>query len=143
MAAILRSMAFGVWVGAMIGFAFFFAPIAFHQFGPTPHFAEAIAQTVTAITRLGYGCTAVIVAGVLFEWRSRPVLIVSAALALLMCALGYYEVHVVVVQMRGTPLQTPAYAALHARSSLVYSLVLIAGIAGWALAAWPPRARRS
>jgi hypothetical protein len=142
MIAVLRSMAFGLWVGSMAAFAFVFAPIAFGQFGATPHFAAVIAQTVTAITRLGYGCAAVIVASASIEWRTRRLSIVPAILALLMCGLGYYEVHVVVAQMRGTPLQTPAYAALHARSSAVYSIILAAGVVGWAIAAWPSEQHR-
>lgn len=142
MLTVLRTFAFGLWVGAMTGFAFIFAPIAFRTIGPTPAFAATIASSIGALTAFGYGCAALaVVTSALEVPRSRR-MIVPLAAALVMAALGYYETAVIVPSMQHTPLQTPAYDALHRRSSGVYSAILLLGIAGWAAGALAPRPRR-
>jgi hypothetical protein len=142
MLTVLRNLAFGLWVGAMTGFAFIFAPIAFHAVGPTPAFATTIASVVRALTTFGYICAIVaIVASALDLSRSRRMLVPLVA-ALAMSALGYYETRVIVPQMERTALQTPAYDALHRRSSSVYSVILLLGVAGWVAGALPARPKR-
>ncbi|MDQ2872913.1 MAG: DUF4149 domain-containing protein [Candidatus Eremiobacteraeota bacterium] len=137
MLSMLRVLALGLWVGAMTGFAFIFAPIAFHTIGPTASFAATIASSVQAITIFGYICAAVAIGVSIVLMRAMPrrsfAIIVLAAI---MSALGFYESHAIVPLMQSTPLQTPAYDALHRRSSSIYSVVLIAGLAAFVLAAW-------
>lgn len=122
----------------MTGFAFIFAPIAFHTIGPTPKFAATIAATIGTIAFFGYICAAVAALATLpsfvaFPRRSCAVL----ALLLLMTVLSFYETRAVVPRMEVTPLQTPAYDRLHERSSLVYGIVLLSGLAAFVIAAWP------
>jgi hypothetical protein len=132
---VLRFYAFGLWTGAMVGFAFFFAPAAFAHVGPTPAFAATIAASIVAITYFGYVCGGVAVLSALLELRSNRSAVWLAVIAVIMCALGAYETNVVVPLMQHTPLQTPAYDALHHRSSSVYSIVLLLGILAIALSA--------
>jgi hypothetical protein len=56
-----------------------------------------------------------------------------------MIALGYVETQFVLPRMELTPLQTPAYEALHKQSSTIYSIVLLSGIVAFVLAALPNR----
>lgn len=133
--AVLRSYAFGLWTGAMVGFAFFFAPAAFAHVGPTPAFAATIAASIIAITYFGYVCGGIVILCALLELRSNRSAIWLAAIAVVMCALGAYETNAVVPLMQHTPLQTPAYDALHRRSSSIYSVILLLGLAGMALTA--------
>lgn len=126
--AVLRSYAFGLWTGAMVGFAFFFAPAAFAHVGPTPAFAATIAASIIAITYFGYVCGGIVVLSALLELRSNRNILWLAAIAVVMCALGAYETNAVVPLMQHTPLQTPAYDALHRRSSSIYSVVLLLGL---------------
>jgi divalent metal cation (Fe/Co/Zn/Cd) transporter len=116
----------------MVGFAFFFAPAAFAHVGPTPAFAATIAASIVAITYFGYVCGGVVVLSAVLEMRSNRSAVWLAAIALIMCALGAYETNVVVPLMQHTQLQTPAYDALHRRSSSVYSIVLLLGLVGMA-----------
>ncbi len=115
----------------MAGFAFIFAPAAFAHVGPTAAFAATIAASIRGLTFFGFGCAAVLVLASLAEFRRLWWL---AAIAVVMCALSWYEVQVVVPLMERTPLQTPAYEALHHRSSAVYSAVLLLGLLGLGIA---------
>jgi ABC-type transport system involved in multi-copper enzyme maturation permease subunit len=140
MFSLLRLLALGLWVGAMIGFAFIFAPIAFATIGPTPAFAATIARVVGAVTVFGYACAliAVLASVALFGSQSRRSIAI-VTLVVIMSALGLYETHAIVPLMQSTPLQTPAYDALHRRSSAVYSAILLCGLAAFVMSAWPTR----
>ena len=123
---VIRIVALGLWVGAMTGFAFLFAPIAFAHVGPTPQFAATIAGSVRAIAAFG-GWLAVIAAAItvfakLETMRVRIAIVISTALAL---ACSTYEVRAIIPKMQATPLLTAAYEALHRQSSGVYSAVLV------------------
>lgn len=141
--AVLRLYAFGLWTGAMVGFAFFFAPAAFAHVGPTQAFAATIAASITAITYFGYVCGGVVVLSALFDVRCNRSILWLAAIAVVMCALGAYETNVIVPLMQHTPLQTPAYDALHHRSSSVYSVVLLLGLIAVALSALMQRRKQA
>ncbi len=125
----LRIIILGLWVGAMVGFAFVFAPIAFAHIGPTPAFAAAIAACVQTIVRVG-GWIAVAAAAITvfagLESRRAAALIVG--LLALAIACGAYETSVIVPHMQQTPLLTPAYEALHRESSSVYGIALLAAL---------------
>lgn len=119
----------------MVGFAFLFAPTAFSHVGPTPAFAATIADTIGKLTVLGYACAAIVLLASLPRIAVAPRLRLLVALAAIMCALGWYEVHAIVPLMNQTPLQTPAYDALHRRSSTIYSIILLLGLTGLLLTA--------
>lgn len=139
---ILRLLALGLWVGAMIGFAFIFAPIAFANVGPTPAFAATVAHTLERLTQLGGVLGAFAVAVTVFG-RPEPRRTSAAIVACIavMISLGFVETAAVIPHMQATPLQTPAYDALHKQSSTIYSIVLLCGIAAFVLSALPARAR--
>lgn len=122
----------------MAGFAFLFAPIAFAHIGPTPAFAATIAASVRAITQSGNWLAVIAVAITVFvrlEPR-RTAAVIVACIAIAIVA-GLVETQFIVPQMQQTPLQTPAYDALHRKSSGVYSIVLLAGLASLVLSSRP------
>lgn len=136
---VVRVLAFGVWTGAMVGFAFIFAPAAFAHVGPTPAFAATIATAIRGITDLGYGCAALVILASRPKIGRTGLLWWLIAIAVLMSALGWYEVHAIVPAMESTALRTPAYDALHHRSSTIYSVILLLGLAGLVLSVLEPR----
>ena len=123
----------------MIGFAFIFAPSAFSHIGATPAFAATIAASIRGVTVFGYGCTTAVVLACIPGLRRVPRNWWLIAIALVMSALGWYEVQMVVPLMERTALQTPAYDALHHQSSSVYGVILILGLAGLGLSATEKR----
>ncbi|MHB8147649.1 MAG: hypothetical protein ACYDGM_10380 [Vulcanimicrobiaceae bacterium] len=138
----LRVLVLGIWLGAMIGFAFLFAPAAFAHVGPTPAFAATIATSVGLLTRLGDWCGIVAAAITVFAYleRRRVAAIIVACITLAM-AFGFAEMQWVVPQMQSTPLRTAAYDALHQRSSAMYAIIVLAVVAAFALSAWRPQTR--
>lgn len=131
-------LSLGLWVGALAGFAFFFAPPTFAAMGPTPQFAALVAGIIEHLTDLGYVCSvlAVVALAVLLRDRVAPRTTVASILLVgLMAALSWFEASSVVPQMRVTAVRTPAYAGLHHRSSTVYGTVLILGAIALSLAA--------
>lgn len=129
-ANIAMTLSLGLWVGALAGFAFFFAPLAFAAMGPTPHFAAMIASIIERLTDFGYVCAIAAIAGVLAALRRsvRRSLIAIAAIVMLMAGLSWFEAAEIVPQMRVTPVATPAYAGLHHRSGTVYGSIFILGL---------------
>jgi hypothetical protein len=143
MLRIVRIFAFGLWLGVMTGFAFLFAPVAFARIGPTPQFAGMIAAVIEQITNFGYGCAAVAIAASIPDVRRDSRLWAVIALALLMALLGWFEVGAIIPAMQHIPLMTPAYEALHRRSSSVYGAVMVLGAIALVLSATSPRSRFS
>jgi hypothetical protein len=140
MLSVIRLLALGLWVGAMAGFAFIFAPIAFRTIGPTPQFAAMIASTVGVLTTFGYACALIAALATLPALKAHPRHSAAVlALLVLMTVFGFYETHAIVPLMQSTTLQTPAYDALHRRSSSVYSVILVSGIVAFIVSATMPR----
>ncbi|MDQ6929230.1 MAG: DUF4149 domain-containing protein [Candidatus Eremiobacteraeota bacterium] len=127
-ARVARTLAVGLWVGAMAGFAFIFAPIAFHVLGATPAFAAIIAATIRVLTAFGAACAVVAIASTYLLGASRPRALAIATALLVMVGLCIVEVAFIVPQMERTALHTSAYSSLHGESSAVYSVVLLLGI---------------
>jgi len=128
----IRSLLLGLWVGAMAGFAFIFAPIAFAHVGPTPAFAATIAACVRSIAAGGaaLGILAALATLAVREApRTKAIVIGCIALAL---AFSAFETAAIVPAMEKTPLLTPAYESLHRMSSGVYSAVLIFALGAFA-----------
>lgn len=138
----LRLLVLGIWVGAMVGFAFIFAPTAFASVGPTPAFATTIARSLERLTMLG-GMLGAFAAAITVFARAEGPRTQAAIVACItvMLALGFVETSVVVPRMQATPLLTPAYAALHKESSTIYSIVLLCGVLAFVLCARAPRVR--
>ena len=137
-----RSFALGIWVGGMLTFAFIFAPTAFHHLGATPAFAATIAATLSSLTYFGFGC-AVIAVVISFVLGIRTMKNLTVTLgALIATASGIVELAFIIPRMQQTPLQTPAYEALHHLSSGIYSIALITAATAFAVAAWDSHRER-
>ena len=134
MLSLIRTIVFGLWVGALAGFAFLFAPIAFAHVGPTAPFAATIAACVGALVRAGDWagilCAAITVFGRLESRRAAAAIVLCVAAAV---ALGYVETTLIVPRMQETALLTPAYEALHRQSSAVYGTAFLAALAAFAI----------
>ena len=135
-ARIVLLLALGSWVGALAGFAFFYAPRTFAVMGPTPQFAALIAGIIENLTDFGYACAVVAAVALLVLMRARVRLALATLLVVIvMTVLGWVEMSAVVAPMRVTAVRTPAFAGLHRRSSIVYGSVLVLGVVALALAA--------
>ncbi|HEX3468525.1 MAG TPA: DUF4149 domain-containing protein [Candidatus Elarobacter sp.] len=134
--AAIEVPALGIWCGALLGFAFVSAPLAFNLVAPidVARFAALTAASVGALTLWGYvlGAIAVVVALVRSAGAAdRTWDFARAALVLIALGLATYEQRGIVPAMAATPdVFSPAYRALHARSSAVYGgVTLLAAIA--------------
>lgn len=139
--AAIEIPALGIWLGALVGFAFISAPLAFRFVAPldVTRFAGLIAATIAELTLWGYVLGAIAMLAALARatfagdrvWDA--VRIVLAALAL---ALTFYHQHAVVPAMLAVPdLSSPAYHALHARSTQIYGAAVLCVLAALVLAA--------
>jgi hypothetical protein len=130
----LRILLLSLWVGAMAGFAFVFAPIFFHHVGPTAAFAASVAASVSTIVRVG-DWIAVLAAAITvlarLESRGMGVAIVGCLAVATLC--GFIELSWIVPRMERTPLLTPAYDALHRESSAVYGIAFLTGLSALVL----------
>jgi hypothetical protein len=139
---VIRVVALGLWVGALAGFAFFFAPIAFAHVGPTQAFADTIATCVLALARFGWLLGGIAVAAALFDRSAAPPMARITTLAVILAiGLSIVEVVAIVPHMQTTPLGTPAYDALHKQSGLVYGLALLCALGGLVASSWRPAYR--
>ena len=139
--AAIEIPALGIWLGALVGFAFISAPLAFRLVAPldVARFAGLIAGTVADLTVWGYvlGGIAILVALVRASfagdrvWDAARIVLVAIALVL-----TFYHQHAVVPAMLAVPdFTSPAYHALHARSTQIYGAALLCVLAALVLAA--------
>ncbi len=139
--AAVEITALGVWLGALIGFAFVSAPLAFHLIAPldVARFAALTAGQLAVLTKWGYALGGVALLVALLRSASagdRTWDIARAALVALALALSTYHQRVIVQAMQITPdVTSPAYHALHARSTQVYGAVVLLGLIALVLAA--------
>lgn len=135
MAALVRRLLLGLWVGALVSFAFLFAPTAFAHVGPTAPFAATIGACVRELVMVGdwiaISCAGITVVTRLESRRVAAAIVACLALAVL---LGYVETAAIVPQMERTALLTPAYEALHRQSSAVYGSALLFVLVAFVLA---------
>lgn len=136
--SVVRIVLLGVWVGAMVGFAFLFAPIAFAHIGPMTPFAATIGASVRAIDNLGFvlGAIAIVITltATLDPVRMRIAIVTTILIAFIGTAI---ESWAIVPRMETTPLLTAAYESLHHQSSGVYSVVLLCALAAFVLSSLP------
>jgi hypothetical protein len=131
--------AIGLWLGALCGFAFIFAPAAFRIVPDLTQFADL---TVTNLRILAYvgavcGVLAIVVALVRsFDAADRTNDIVRAALILIALLLVAYETFAIVPAITAIPdVHSADFAALHERSSQVYGGVIVLAFAALVMAA--------
>ncbi len=136
--AAIELPALGIWLGALAGFAFVAAPVTFRLIAPVDvtRFSTVIAQQLGILTTWGYVLGGIALVAELL--RPAPARAILVALAI---ALAFYHEHVIVQAMLGiADVTSPAYHALHSRSTQIYGgvvvLLLIATV--WAAASRKP-----
>jgi hypothetical protein len=143
--AAIEIPALGIWLGSLVSFAFVVAPVAFRVVAAADvaRFSLLISGTLDLLTRWGYvlGGIALVVALVrASNAGDRTWDIVRAFLVAIALALSAYHEHVVVRAMLAiTDVNSPAYRALHTRSTEIYGAVVLVTLVALILAA----ARRS
>jgi len=139
--AAIEIPALGIWLGALIGFAFLSAPLAFRIVGSLDlaRFATLIASNIGELTIMGYilGGIALVVAFLRARfagdrgWDAVRILLIVFALGL-----ATFEQRAIVPAMeRITDVTSVRYHALHQRSSQVYGAVVLLDLAALVLAA--------
>jgi hypothetical protein len=125
--------ALGLWLGALCGFAFIFAPAAFANVSDLTQFATLIAANLRALALLGAICGGIAILAALarsVDAADRTSDIVRAGLVLLALLLVGYETYAIVPAMAAiADLHSPEYAALHERSTYVYGGVVLLAFA--------------
>jgi|HubBroStandDraft_1064217.scaffolds.fasta_scaffold07970_4 hypothetical protein len=133
--------ALGIWLGALIGFAFISAPLAFRLVAPLDldRFAALTVATIGQLTTWGYvlGGIAILAAiGRALDAGDRTWDAIRIALVALALGLASYEQQAIVPAMQAMPdLHSAAYGELHARSSAVYGAVVLLDLIALVLAA--------
>jgi hypothetical protein len=139
--AAIEIPALGLWLGALCGFAFISAPIAFRIVAPTDvgRFAALTSANLAALAIAGYVCGGIAIFMAL--WRSleagdRIFDFVRALLIALALALVWFESRAIIPAMAlVSDVSSPQYHALHGRSTLVYGGVVLLGLAAIIMAA--------
>jgi hypothetical protein len=139
--AAIEIPALGIWLGALAGFAFVSAPLAFRLVAPldVARFAALTAQSLGVLTIWGYVLGGLaIVAAVLRAvfagdrvWDFVRVLLVALALGLA----TYEQRAIVPVMAATTDVHGAAYHDLHGRSTQVYGVVGLLALVSLVLAA--------
>lgn len=139
--AAIELPALGVWLGALAGFAFVSAPLAFRIVAPLDagKFAALTAHTIGALTLWGYVLGGIaIVTGLMRAVTAgdRTWDFLRAGLVAIALGLATYQQHAIVPQMEATAdLHGAAYHALHGRSTAVYGGVVLFVLAAMVLGA--------
>ncbi|HEV3086328.1 MAG TPA: DUF4149 domain-containing protein [Candidatus Elarobacter sp.] len=139
--AAIEIPALGVWLGALAGFAFVSAPLAFRIVAPldVARFAELTARTLGALTVWGYvlgGLALLAAVARSVSAGDRTWDFARATLVALALGLATYEQRVIVAQMTATTdVRGAAYRALHQQSSEVYGVVALLVLVALVLAA--------
>jgi Domain of unknown function (DUF4149) len=133
--AVVEAVALGLWVGALAGFAFVFAPASLMQLGDATQFGSLVGAVLARLNLLGYLCGAVALLSVFVRSREDESLgRGSARRALLLVAmlvLVVIEAQVVFPAVHAA--QGPMRERLHDLSTLIYGLVMLLGVVALAL----------
>src|SRR5476649_91173 len=131
--------AIGLWLGALCGFAFIFAPAAFALVPDITQFANLTAANLRVLAYVGAICggLAIVIALVRsFDAADRTNDIVRAALILIALLLVAYETFAIVPALATiTDLHSADFAELHQRSTQVYGGVVVLALAALVMAA--------
>ncbi len=131
--------AIGLWLGALCGFAFIFAPAAFRLVPDVTQFASLTGANLRALGNVGAVCggLAIVIALVRsLDAADRTNDIVRAALlviALLLVAYDTFAIVPVVAAIKDV--HSPEFAELHQRSTLVYGGVVVLALIALVMAA--------
>lgn len=129
--AAIEIPALGVWLGALVGFAFVFAPLAFRIVAPldVTRFAELVARSVGVLTVWGYvlgGIAIVVVLARSAAAGERTWDFIRAALIAIALGLAAYQQRAIVPAMAATTdVRSAQYHTLHQNSTLVYGCVVV------------------
>jgi hypothetical protein len=129
--AAIELPALGIWLGALLGFAFISAPLSFRIVAPLDlaRFASLTAATLGELTLWGYALGGIAILAALARaidagdrvWDAVRIVLVALALGLVT-----YEQRAIVPAMQATTdLTSAAYHELHANSSAVYGVVVL------------------
>lgn len=131
--------AIGLWLGALCGFAFIFAPNAFHLIPDVSQFASLTEANLRALALVGAVCGGVAVVVALIrslDASDRTSDIVRALLLLVALGLVAYETLAIVPAMTAiTDLHSAAFDELHHQSSQVYGGVVLLALVALIMAA--------
>ena len=131
--------AIGLWLGALCGFAFIFAPNAFHIVSDVTQFASLTEANLRILALVGVICGAIAIVVALvrsLDASDRTNDIVRAVLLAVALGLVAYETLAIVPAMTALPdLHSAAFEQLHQQSSRVYGGVLILTFAALIMAA--------
>lgn len=151
-AAVIEQLALAMWIGSLIGFAFFTAPVAFRVVTNLDQFATFTGTVLAELSVLGYWCGAIaIVAAIVrsLDAADRTWDLVRVALLLAMLGGVAYDSNAVVPAMEatlkgfggsfGSVAETDPrrveYRQLHDDSTRVYGVVVFLGLITVAIAA--------
>ena len=139
--AAIEILALGIWAGALLGFAFISAPVAFRLIAPLDvvRFATLTSTSIALLTQWGYALGGIALLTALMraiDAGDRRADLVRAVLVGIALVLATFEQRVIVQAMRAVPdLASPQYHALHQQSSAVYGGAALLVLAALALAA--------
>jgi hypothetical protein len=137
--AAIEIPAIGLWLGALCGFAFLFAPNAFHLVPDVSQFASLTAANLRELAIVAWVCGGIAIVIALVRSRDaadRTNDIVRAALIVVALGLVAYETFGIVPAMTAmTDLHSAAFDDLHQQSSRVYGGVVVLALAALVLAA--------
>ncbi len=152
-AIVVQSLALALWMGAMAGFAFIFAPIAFRTIGNMTTFGAVTSGVLKSLSTFGFACGGIaIVASLARPWSAGNGRVRLAGNALIVVAFlaSTYEQQTILPRMEATAAQIPgaidsvpkedprrvAYDAEHSNSTRVYGLAFLCVAAATALVAF-------
>jgi len=131
--------AMGLWLGALCGFAFIFAPAAFALVPDISQFANLTTANLRVLAEVGAVCGGLTIVVALvrsLDAADRTNDIVRAALILLALLLLAFETFAIVPAMAAiTDVHSPDFADLHQRSMEVYGGVVALVLAALIVAA--------
>lgn len=148
--AVIEAAALALWIGALAGFAFVFAPLAFSAFGgDVDRFGNLVGLVLARLNLIGYACGALALLAVFVRNREDSSLgrgsALRALILVLMLLLVVAEAYLIIPAVHDAGQSHAAsYERLHALSSTVYGVVIILGFAALALSvlARPEAVRR-
>ena len=131
--------ALGLWMGALLGFAFIFAPRAFHIVADVTQFAALTATNLAILAEVGYVSGAIAIVAAIVRSRDaadRTNDIIRIGLILIALALvGIQSATIIPAMTAAQDVHSAAYHDLHARSTAVYGGVVLLGFAALIMAA--------
>ena len=148
--AVIEAAALALWIGALAGFAFVFAPLAFSTIGGNVEaFGTLVGLVLGRLNLLGYVCGALALLAVFVRNREDSSLgrgsALRALILVVMLLIVVVEAEFVIPAVHDAGLaHSGSYDRLHALSSTLYGFVIILGLValGMSVLARPEAIRR-